>query len=80
MPNQDKIIVDLNVIDNEGNVVDGTTSEMTREQISDVIDHAAQLIIVRRDGGDIEAILNELEEALVSSDVIAGKTNEITPL
>lgn len=68
------IVVDLNIFNDEGNVVDGTTAEMTREQISDVIDHASQLILVRRSGrrssGDTDDILNELEEALVVSGVL----------
>ena len=70
MPGSKKITIDLNEFDNEGNVVDGSTAELTREQISDIIDHAAQAILVRRDGGDVEAILDQLEEALSSYAVI----------
>lgn len=76
MSDTDKITIDLNIFDDEGNVVDGTTSEMTREQISDVIDHAAQLIIMRRDGLDIEGILDELEEALSSAGVIEDEADK----
>lgn len=68
------IMIDLNIMDFEGNVVDGTTAEMTREQISDVVDHAAQLILIRRSAnrssGDMDGVLCELEEALVAADVI----------
>lgn len=69
-----KLTIDLNIFDDEGNVVDGTTAEMTLAQISDVVDHAAQLIIVRRShtrsSGDTDAILDEMEEALVVSGVV----------
>jgi tRNA pseudouridine-54 N-methylase len=65
-----KITVDLNIFDDDGNVVDGTTSEMTLEQISDVVDHASQLILLHRDGKDISDILDELDEALTASGVL----------
>lgn len=55
-------------------MVDGATTEMTLSQISDVVDYAAQLIIVRRSdkhsSGDTDTILDELEEALVVSGVV----------
>lgn len=64
------ITIDLNVYDDEGNVVDATDSQMTLAQISDVIDHASQLILVRRDDGDLDPILDELDEALSVSGVL----------
>ena len=68
------ITVDLNIFDDEGNVVDGTTAEMTLGQISDVIDHAAQLVVVRRSArrssGDTDGILAELEEAVLAAGVV----------
>lgn len=68
------ITVNLNIFDDEGNVVDGTTAEMTLAQISDVVDHASQLVLVlrsgRRSSGDTTAVLNQLEEALESSGVL----------
>jgi len=75
-------IIDLNIIDNEGNVVDGTTSELSHDQISDIIDHAAQLVLMARDdegdwGGliskprDCSQILTELEDALITANVIS---------
>lgn len=74
MPEMDKLTVNLNIFNDEGNVVDGTTAEMSMAQISDVIDHAAQLIIVRRShrrsSGDTDQLLAELEEALVVSGVV----------
>src|SRR3546814_1734808 len=69
----EKITIDLNVFDDEGNVVDGTTADLSHEQISDIIDHASQMILARRDDGNtssLDAILDELEEALVSAGVI----------
>lgn len=45
MTNENKIAVDLNVFDDDGVVVDGTTMELTLDQISDIIDHATQLIL-----------------------------------
>jgi len=68
------ITVDLNIFDDERNVVDGTTAEMTLGQISDVIDHAAQLVVVRRSArrssGDTDGILAELEEAVLAAGVV----------
>lgn len=64
------VTLDLNICDDEGNVVDGTTAELTVPQISDVVDHAAQLILVNRAGGDVDAVVAELEEALVAAAVL----------
>ena len=66
----DTVTIDLNIFDEDGVVVDGATSEITRQQISDVIDHAAQLILVYRAGSEIKDILDELEEALFASGVL----------
>lgn len=72
MPQNDKITIDLNIFDDEGNVVDGTTSDLTRAQISDIIDHAAQLILLHREGKNIDDVIAELDEALTVADVIGG--------
>ncbi len=37
---------------------------LTDAQLADVINHAAQAIAVRRAGGNVDLVLNELEEAL----------------
>lgn len=70
----EKIVVNLNIFDDNGGVVGGITSEMTHEQISDVIDNAVQLILIRRaarrSSGDMEGALSDLEEALVAAGVI----------
>jgi hypothetical protein len=64
------ISVDLNICDDEGNVVDGATADLTLPQISDIVDHASQLILVRRSGKAFLAILDELDDALVVAGVI----------
>jgi hypothetical protein len=65
-----RVTIDLNFFDNNGVLVDGARVEMTREQISDVVDHAAQLMLVYRAGGEIKGILDGLEEALFASGVL----------
>lgn len=68
------ITINLNIFDDEGNVVDGATCDLSIDQISDIVDHASQWAIVnrsaRRSSGDTDAILQELEEALVAADVV----------
>ncbi|QOX80803.1 hypothetical protein FY034_17415 (plasmid) [Trichlorobacter lovleyi] len=73
----DSIPVTLNTFDNSGNVVDTTTMNLNTDTISDIIDHAAQLIIVKRDGGDTSDVLWELEEALQTADVIASEVVDL---
>ena len=73
MSSSELITLDLNEFDADGIVVDGSTAQMTREQISDIVDHAAQAILVRRAGGNVDAILDELEEALETYGVIAER-------
>lgn len=65
------ITIRLNHFDNEGNIVDVSTMQLTEDQVSDIIDHAAQLVIERNAGDRHMAItFDELEEALVVADVI----------
>lgn len=64
------ITIDLNVFDDDGNVVDGTTATLSNDQVSDIVDHASQSIILRREGKNFDSVLNELDEALSSSEVI----------
>ena len=62
-------VIALNIFSDDGVVVDTTTAELTLDQISDIIDHAAQLILnVRAGRSDVD--LSELEEALVVAGVI----------
>lgn len=64
------VTLDLNVFDDGGDVVDGTTATLSVEQLSDIVDHASQLILMRRDGQALDNVLDELDEALTVSDVI----------
>lgn len=67
-----QITIDLNVIDNAGVVVDATTADLTRAQISDIIDHAAQLVLMSRSGQkeQIDLVHADLEEALIVANVL----------
>lgn len=69
------VTVNLNVLDDEGNVVDGTTATLSVDQLSDIVDHAAQLILVRRDGQSLDSVLDELDEALSVAGVIDAATD-----
>jgi hypothetical protein len=66
----DKVTVDLNVFDDDGSVVDSTTATMTVGELSDIVDHASQLIILRREGKPFEEVMDELDEALSVAEVI----------
>ena len=66
-----KVVVDLNIFDEEGLVVDSATSNITVEQASDIIDHAAQLVLVYRRSQSVDGVIDELDEALSSADVIS---------
>jgi len=67
--NADGVTVNLNVFDAVGNVVDGTTATLSVEQLSGIVDHASQLILIRRDGQSLDNVLDELDEALSVADV-----------
>lgn len=64
--------VTLNIFDEDGIQVDTTNMDLSQEQVSDIVDHAAQLAIVRRGeaDGDADLVLADLEEALVAAGVI----------
>jgi hypothetical protein len=66
-----KVTLDLNVTNGDGVVVDAATAELTRAQLSDIVDHASQLVLLARDGKDTADVLAELDEALCVADVIA---------
>lgn len=71
---QDKLTVNLNIFDDEGNVLRGTTADLTTDEISDIVAHASQLAVIRRSAkrssGDTEAVQAELEEALSVAGVL----------
>lgn len=73
-PGHSSVKVALNVFDAEGVVVDSAPVELSGDQISDVFDHVVQLVLKRRaaqrSSGDLESILDELEEAVDASGVL----------
>jgi hypothetical protein len=69
--------ITLNSFDGEGNQVDTDNMDLTPSQASDIIDHAAQLVVVLRNIAEkkdgIEAfdhVYAELEEALQNAGVV----------
>jgi len=69
--------VTINTFDDEGNQVDTDTMELADHQVSDVVDHASQLVVVMRDiarnGKGIEAfdqVYSELESAIVTAGIV----------
>ena len=69
--------VALNTFDIEGNQVDTQTMELPGHQVSDIIDHAAQLVVVMRDMGEgnsgiesFDQVYSQLEEAIVTADIV----------
>lgn len=66
------VTLDLNVLDSDGIVVDGTTASLTTSQLSDIVDHSAQLILLKREGKEAKGVLAELEEALSTAGVITA--------
>ena len=69
------VTVTLNHYDNNGVVVDDTEMDLSEDAVSDIIDQAANVILAMRHPNqiDFQAFLDELEEALVSYDVIADE-------
>lgn len=85
--NEGVVSVLLQHFDEEGNKVDSSTMELSKSNISDIIDHAAQLAIVTREiaskKSGIEAfdhVYAELESALVVAGVIAEDQNPMPTL
>ncbi len=68
-----RVILPLDVLDDEGNTVDTTSTTLTLEQVAGIVDHASEIILVRRERGDEAAFgvaADRLEEALVGSGVL----------
>ncbi len=72
--------LNLNTFDAEGNVVDTSCMALPENQVSDIVDHAAQLLVVLQDmaGGEcgidaFDQVLSELDDALVNAGVINAK-------
>jgi hypothetical protein len=66
------VTLNLYIFDDAGDVVDDATATLTVEQLSDVVDHASQLILMRRGGQPVDSVLNELDEALTVAGVISA--------
>ena len=64
------VTLTLNVTDDDGHVIDATTTTLTLDQIGDIVDHASQAILLRRQGKAFGSTLAELDEALVAGGVI----------
>lgn len=69
------ISITLNTRDDEGNIVDTHDIDLTREQISDIIDHAADVVMLSDTlsnfGNDkLKLAMDELGEALEVPGVI----------
>lgn len=80
--NNQAVNITLNTFDAEGNQVDTDNMDLTGAQASDIVDHAAQLVLVVRDlaakRSGIEAfdhVYAELEEAMQSAGVVEEDTN-----
>lgn len=65
------ITIDLTCQDDLGNEADGATAELTIQGISEIVDHASQVVLNRRDGKSYELALSRLEDALVAHDVVS---------
>jgi len=68
--------INLNTFDDEGNQVDTTTETLPVKQVSDIIDHAAQLLVIlqsieRGDSGieDYDLAISELHDAMLMADL-----------
>lgn len=79
--------ITLNSFDAEGSQVDTDNMDLTPAQVSDIVDHAAQLTVVMRQmatkKGGIEAfdhVYAELEESLQSAGVVNEDSNPMPVL
>lgn len=79
--------VTLNSFDAEGNQVDTDNMDLAHHQVSDIVDHAAQLVVVMRDlaakRSGIEAfdqVFAELEASLQSAGVVSEDKNPMPVL
>lgn len=79
--------VTLSSFDAEGNQVDTSNIDLSQNTVSDIVDHAAQLVVVMRDMAakqcGIEAfdqVYGELEEALASAGVVSDTQSPMPTL
>ena len=83
----DKVDLTLNLFDAEGRQTGSRPVSMTRNQVQDVVDHAAQLVVVRRDmsadksGIDaFDQVWSEFEDAVVMADLVEQDDQPLRPL
>jgi hypothetical protein len=60
----DTIDITITKFDANGSPNGTKKTNLTDVQLADVINHASQAIAVRKAGGNVDSVLNELEEAL----------------
>lgn len=65
-----KTTLRLNSFDHEGHVASEKIAALSADQLSDIVDHAAQLTLLHREGKELGGVLDELEEALSAADVL----------
>jgi hypothetical protein len=87
------ISVNLNIFDDTGVVVDNATSDLTTAQISDIVDHAAQIALFAMDPetkselsliarinpafADIAQTIDEMTDALIAANVVAASDDSV---
>lgn len=71
------VVVDLNEFDCDGCVVDTVPTELTLDQLSDIVSYAAQLVVELR-GNQVLCSADELYEVLVEAGIfVAAGLKEI---
>lgn len=70
--------ITLNTFDDEGNQVDTTNETLPVKQVSDILDHAAQLLVIlqsieRGDSSikDYDLAISELHDAMLMADLVS---------
>ena len=69
--------LNLSIKDDEGNVVDGTTAQLSLEQISSIVDQASDLVMAHRSGQPIDEALAALDETFSESHVLSRVDNVV---
>lgn len=56
---------------------ESTSAQMTIAEISNIVDHAAELVMAHQAGRDIDLYVDRLEEAVYVTDVLDEKVSRI---
>jgi hypothetical protein len=64
------ITITINHYDDDDNVVDTTTVDMTAKELSLIVDTASEYVIKKDDAGDMDTDLETLKDALMTSGVL----------